>query len=29
MGALSIIEYIKNNHPNLTNNKFGVMGGSR
>ena len=29
MGALSTIEYIKENYPNLTNNKFGVMGGSR
>ena len=29
MGALSIIEYIKQNHSNLSNNKFGIMGGSR
>ena len=29
MGALSIIEYINQNHSNLSNNKFGIMGGSR
>ena len=29
MGALSIIEYIKKNHSKLSNNKFGIMGGSR
>lgn len=29
MGSLSIIEFIKNNYPKLTNNKFGITGGSR
>tara|TARA_B100001989_G_scaffold241317_1_gene207115 strand:+ start:64 stop:990 length:927 start_codon:yes stop_codon:yes gene_type:complete len=29
MGALSSIEYIKSNFPNLTNNKFGIIGSSR
>ena len=29
MGALSIIEFIKNKYPKLTNNKFGIVGGSR
>ena len=29
MGALSIIEFIKSKYPKLTNNKFGIVGGSR
>ena len=29
MGALSSIEYLKSEFPNLTNNKFGIIGGSR
>ena len=29
MGALSVIEFIKVRFPELSNNKFGVMGGSR
>ena len=29
MGALSSIEYVKSKFPKLTNDKFGIVGGSR